>query len=108
MFSRHIGGWYWPLLDRPDRLARDAIERKQESLLRDLRDGFDTSAVHRDVEKVRRCRQVVVPEAVMHELVVPHTFSGLDVEAHQRLRKESIAGTMTSVIIRCRGVERHV
>ena len=76
-----------PLLDRPDRLAGHAIEREDEPLLGDLRDRLDSLAVDGDVEQVRRGRQVVVPQPVVHELVVPDALAGLDVEAHERLAR---------------------
>jgi hypothetical protein len=45
----HIGLRYRPLLDRPHRLARRAIENEDESLLGELGDRLDWTALHGDV-----------------------------------------------------------
>ncbi len=69
--ARHVGLADRPLLDRPDRLAVRAIEDEDERLLRDLGDGLDRLAVDGDVDQDRRGREVVVPDVVMDQLVVP-------------------------------------
>jgi hypothetical protein len=79
------GGWRnGALLDRPYRLAVRAIEHVQEALLARLRERLDPFPVHCDVGKDRRGWKVVVPQAVMHALEMPHALSRSRVEAHQR------------------------
>ena len=73
----HVALRHGPLLDRPKRPARHAIEHVEERLLRRLRDGFHGPAVDDGVEQDRRARDVEVPDAVMHELVVPLALAGV-------------------------------
>ena len=108
MLAGHVGRRRRPLLDWPDGLARHAVEREDEALLRHLRHRVDSAAVDGDVEQIRRGRRVVVPQPVMHELVVPDAFTGLGIEADQRFRKEIVAGPVSAVIIGRGGVERQV
>ena len=79
------------LFDRPDRLARHTVEREHEALFCYLCDRLDPLAVNRDIEEIRRCRQVVIPETVVHELVVPDPLARLDIEAHKRFREQIVA-----------------
>ena len=64
------------LLDRPDGLTGDAVEDIEPALLRRLRDGLDRASVDGDVGEDRRARDVEVPDAVMHELIVPFALAG--------------------------------
>ena len=64
-----------------------------------LRDGSDRLAVHGDVDERRRRRQVVIPDVVMHELVVPHAFTGSRIDTHEAACEEVVAGTMAAVVI---------
>jgi hypothetical protein len=87
------------LLDRPDRLARRAIEHVREGLLRHDGDRLDRPAVHHEINEQRRRRRVVVPQPVMHELEVPDPLSRLGIEADQALGEEVAAGTMAAVVV---------
>ena len=89
--ARHVGLRHGPLLDRPHGLARDAVERVDERLLRELRDGFDRPAVDDEVHQDRRRRIVPVPDVVMDQLVVPDALAGLRVEAHEARAVEIVA-----------------
>ena len=71
LLARHVALQHRRLDDRPDRLARRAIERVDPALLRRLRDRLPPLPVHRDVHEVRRHRRVVVPDVVMHHLEMP-------------------------------------
>ena len=55
MLARHVALRHWPLFDRPDRLARDAIEHIQQTELRRLRNDVDRLAVvlHRQAALAR-------------------------------------------------------
>src|SRR5262249_56593836 len=69
-------------LDRPHRFAGLTIEDVDEALLARLRDRLDLLSVDRDVGEDRRARNVVVPDRMVHELVVPDAFAGLRSEEH--------------------------
>ena len=96
--------WHFPrghrrFDDRPHRLAGDAIERVEIRLLGRHRHGLDGLAVDRDLGKDRRARDVHIPDAVVHELVVPLPLSGLEIDSHQALAKQAGTGTMAAVVI---------
>ena len=60
------------LLHAEHRLAGDAIEDEQQAHLGDLRDGRNRSCRRCiDVDQRRRRAEVVVPDVVMHELLMP-------------------------------------
>ena len=95
----HVALRHGALLDRPHRLARLAVQHVDEGLLRHLREGFDTATVDRDVGEHRRRRQVVVPDAVMQRLEVPHAFAGRRVERDDRLGVQVVAGPRAAVVV---------
>ena len=90
------------LRDRPSRstatrAAVGAVEHIGERLLCELHDRANRLAVHRQVDEDRVRGHVVVPDVVVHELLVPDHLAGLDVEADQRVRVQVVAGTMAAV-----------
>ena len=99
-----------PLLDRPDRLARGAVEHEEEALLRRLGERLDGPAVHRDVREDRCARQVPVPDVVVHRLEVPPSLARLDVEGQDAVGKQVVAGPVAAVgVVRgrlCRHVDQ--
>ena len=99
LLAGHRRGRHRALLDRPDRLAGDPVEHVGERLLGHLRHGLDLPAVDGDVDERRRGRDVVVPDAVVDELVVPDALAGPGVQAHQALREQVVAGPMAAVEI---------
>ena len=58
--------------------------------------------------RIGRRRQVVVPQVVMNELVVPDAFAGLALDAHEGVRKQVVAGTMPAVHVARRAGERQI
>ena len=76
LFARHRRLFHRPLGDRPDGLAIRSIEHIKERLLRRLREGLDRSAVDGNVHKHRRAGNIQVPDAVMHQLVMPLPLAG--------------------------------
>src|SRR5207245_10155563 len=74
--SGHVTLWNRSLLDRPHRLTGDAIEHVQPGLLGRLCDGLDRLSVDDDVRENRGRRDIVVPDPVMHELVMPLALAG--------------------------------
>ena len=87
------------LLDGPDRLPRGPVEDVAEGLLAHLGQGLDPPALHRDVGQHRRRRQVVVPQAVMHELVVPDSLPRDRLDADQALTEEVRPGPVAAVVV---------
>src|SRR6185312_16127968 len=60
---------------------------------------FDRPAVDVDVDQNRRARDVEVPDAVVHELVVPLLLAGVEIDGDDALAVESGAGTMAAVVV---------
>ena len=88
-----------PFFNRPNRLAGFAIEDEQERLLGRLGQGLDAPAVHRDVEEDGRAGKIVIPYAVMDDLVVPFALPGLEVERDEALVEQRVARPVAAVII---------
>src|SRR5206468_3380151 len=105
MLSRRVGLRHRPFLDRPDRAAGLALEDEQEALLRRLRDDIDIAAVLADRQQLRRLGQVVVPQIVMHQLVMPNAFAGARVERHERVAEQICARTIAAIEIEARAAE---
>ena len=87
----HVAGRDRALLDRPYRLAGDAVEDVGERLLAGLRQGLDLASVDGDVEQVGRGREVVVPQPVVHRLEVPDALARLAVDADDALGEQVVA-----------------
>src|SRR5258705_8815081 len=87
------------LLDRPHRLAGNAIEHIDEGLFGHLRDRLDALSLNGDVDQVRRGRRVVIPQTVMDELIVPDLLAGRNVKADYTLAVEPVAQPMAGVIV---------
>ena len=85
--ARHRAFLDRPLFDGPHRLAGLAIEHEDEALLGRLRDGRDLPAVDGDVDQDRRARHVVIPDRMVHELVVPDALAGLQIDRDQAFRR---------------------
>ena len=94
---RRRGPGHRPLDDRPDRLARHAVERVGHRLLGQLHHGLDLAAVDGDVHQDRRDVVVVVPQIVMHGLEVPDHLAGLGADTDDAVRIEVVAGPVSAV-----------
>ena len=97
--TRDVRRRHRPLLDWPHRLSRDSVEGEHKTLLGDLGHRLDRSSVNRDVEKVGRRRQVVVPQAMVDELVVPDTLAGLDVETEEGVGEQVVAEALPAPVV---------
>src|SRR5690606_12232002 len=97
-----------PLLYRPQRLARHAIEDEQEAVLRRLRDDVDAPAFVRNGQELRRGREVVVPEIVMHGLEVPEPLARAHVERDETVAEQIRADAIRAVIVVGRRAERDI
>ena len=89
--ARHVARLHLTLLDRPDRLAVRAIEHIEEGLFGRLCQGLHDTSLYRDVAKDRCARDVVVPQTVMDELVVPPAFTRLDIERDEGFAEQRVA-----------------
>ena len=106
--ARHVPPRDRPLLDRPDRLARDPVEHVGERLLARLRDRPDLAAVDGDVEQVAGGGEVVVPQPVVDRLEVPDPLAGLGVDADDAFGEEVVAGAHAAVPVVGRGAGRQI
>jgi hypothetical protein len=70
--------------------------------------GLDDLAVLVDVGEHRGRRHVVIPDPVVDELEVPLALAGLQVDAHQALAEQVVAGAMAAVEVRGRCLDRQV
>jgi hypothetical protein len=95
--ARHIALRHRLFFDRPHGLTGYAIEHKRHRLFSQLRNCFNLFAVDHNVAEDGRGRRIVVPHAVMHDLEVPHSLSGLGIEANQALRVQVVAQTVTAI-----------
>src|SRR4029453_19473011 len=88
-----------PFLDRPHRLAGDAIERVEKRLLRRNRNRFDRFAVYRDVHQDWRGWEVPVPDVVMDPLELPQPLPWGEIEADDGRREEIASWTMAAEVV---------
>ena len=74
--------------------------------------SFASSQISRayyvDVRQQRRRRHVEIPERMMHELKMPFALAGFQIDAHEALGKQVVAGPMAAVVIRCRRLDRQI
>ena len=107
-FAGHVAARNRTFFDWPHRLARDAIEHERKPLFGQLHDRVDPLAVNRDRHKIRSRRRIVVPQTVMHDLVVPLALAGIRIEADDRLGEQVLPGSPAAVVIVARRADRHV
>ncbi len=108
LLARHLRLRRRLLHHRPDRLAGVAVVGIQVRLLGHLEEARDAAAADVDVEQDGRRRVVVVPDVVLHRLLVPHPFAGLDVERDDARAEEVVAGTEAAVVVDGGAVGRDV
>ena len=87
------------LFDRPDRLTGDAVEHVEPALLGGHGQHLARLAVDVHVHHETPAGHVVVPQRVVHELVVPLPAAGLDVDGHHALRVEVVAEAVAAVLV---------
>src|SRR5207344_3032664 len=97
LFAWHIRLRNWFLDDGPDRLAGDAVEGVQPALLARLTDDLARFAVDGDVHQQGSAGQILVPDPVVHDLIVPSPFPGLQIDGYDAFGEESGAGPVAAV-----------
>ncbi len=108
VLAGHIAFRHRPFFDRPQRLSRHAIEDVHERLLGRLRDRLDDFSVSPDVDEDRRARNVVIPDAVVHELVVPLALAGLQIDGDEAFGEQVVAGPIGAEVIAGRALDRQI
>ena len=96
------------LLDRPERRPRHAVEHVQHARLAGLGHDVHHPAVVADREQLRRGHEVVVPQIVMHELLVPQALAGARIEGQQAVAEQVGADAVAAVEIERRRSGREV
>src|SRR5262249_5815925 len=77
----------------------DAIEKIDETLFGQLRDGIDGVAIAADGEEHGGRRKVAVPEIVAYGLKMPKALAGVGVQGDQAISEEVIAHTVGGIKI---------
>ena len=108
LLAGHVALRHRPLLDRPDRLARHAIEHIQQAELRGLRDDVDRLAVVLHGQQLRTGDEIVVPQIVMQQLVMPEALAGAQVEREQRVAEQVVPFAIAAPEIERRRAEREI
>ena len=88
------------LLDADQRLAVGAVEDVDPAGTASLGDALARLAVDHRVEQDDRARRIVVPDVVVHLLVVPGIGAGLGVDREDRGAEQIVAFAHRSVVIR--------
>ena len=103
-----VARWHRTLFDRPYGSTGRAIEHERKTLFRELDDGINLTSgtIGTNRDKVRRRRVVVVPQPVMHDLIVPSAHAGVRIETDERFGKKIGAGTTATVEVVARRAER--
>ena len=63
-------------------LTRLTVEDKGKTLFGDLGDRLDRTTLNGEIHEYRRRWEVVVPQTVMHHLIVPNAFTGFSIDGH--------------------------
>ena len=108
LLARHVALRHRTLLDAEHRLAGDPVEDEDQPHLRELHDGGNRPAGARDVDQNRLRRQVVVPDVVMDQLLMPAANAGGRVERDQRVGVEVGARPVAAVEVVRRRAQRQV
>src|SRR5204863_1970744 len=96
LLAGDFGLWYPSFLDREERFARFPIEQKKMSDFRDLRKGIQLLAVVLDRHEVRRTRDVIVPQIMMHDLEMPDALARVGSKRQHAIGEEVLADTIAA------------
>ncbi len=108
LLTRNVALRNWPFLDRPDRLSRYTIEHIQQPEFRRLRDDVDRLAVVFHREQLRAGDQIVVPQIVMKDLVMPEALARPQIECEQRVAEQVVAFAIAAPEIEGRRAGREI
>ena len=96
-----------PLFHAKDRLAAEPVIDEQHAHLRMLDKGRNLAPVLHHIDQRRLGRQIVVPDVVMHELLIPLQFPGIGVQSHDAIGIKVVPGALAAVVIEaCLGNRR--
>src|SRR5258708_2640029 len=108
LLARHVGLRDGPLDDRPDRLARRAVEDVKPALLGRSRDDLSRAALDRDVGREGGRRHVEMPDRMRGEREVPLGLPGPQIDRDQPLAVEIGTRPVAAVIVRRRRLDREI
>src|SRR5262249_27708867 len=108
LFTRHVALRHRPLFDRPERLARHALEYIKEAELRGQRDDVDHLALMLDSEKLGRGGRVVIPEIVGYDLKMPEALACACVQRENAISEQSHSLSIAAVAIVRGRAEREI
>ena len=100
LLARDLALGHGPLLHAKDRLTREAVIDEEHSHLRVLNDGGNPAAVLIDVDQRGLRSKVVVPNVVMHKLLIPLQLSRIRIQCHDAIRVQIVAGALDARIVR--------
>src|SRR5881409_464411 len=103
---KDIAFFHRSLFKGPNRLTRLTIENVQPRLLGRLCDRLHGLAVDGDINEHRRVGNIHVPNAVVHQLVMPLAGSGLEIQRDHAFSKQTVAGTVAAIVIAGRQFHR--
>src|SRR5262245_31036196 len=98
-FARHVACRCRTFLDRPNRLSRHATEHIGIAFLGELNERFDRLAIDGHLYEGRSGREVIVPDIMVRDLVMPDALAGFEIDADDRVAEQIAAQAMTAVII---------
>src|SRR5262249_42015961 len=73
-----------------------------------LRHGLDGATIDADVRQNRSARDIEIPDAVVHELVMPFSLAGFQIDRDQAFPEQPVPGTMSAIIIARRELYRKI
>src|SRR6185369_15128720 len=94
--------------NRPNRFASHAIENKGVPGLSYLCYRFDLPAVYLDVAEHRRGRQIIIPDAVVHRLIVPDSLARFGFKTEKALGVEVVSQPVSTVPVIGWRAERNI
>ena len=108
LLARHIRLRHRPFLDRPDRLAGDAVEHVQPRRLGADDHHLTVAAVVADGGQLRGGARIEIPQVVVNELEVPQPLPRARLERDDGRPEQIAADAVHAVEVIRRRSERHV
>src|SRR5688500_19176643 len=73
-----------------------------------MRHGLDDFSIASDIHQYRRAWNVVVPDAMVHELEVPLPFARLQIDGDEGLRKQIVTRAIRAKVITGCALDRQI